>query len=31
MTHTVLTFITKVKPDQVGPLTKLLDQIGQDP
>jgi len=31
MTHTVLTFITKVQPDQVGPLTKLLDQIGLDP
>jgi len=31
MTHTVLTFVTKVKPDQAGRLTQLLDQIGLDP
>ena len=31
MTHTVLTFVTQVKPDQVSGLSKLLDQIGQDP
>jgi hypothetical protein len=31
MTHTVLTFIAKVKPDQVDPLSKLLQQIGDDP
>ncbi len=31
MTHTVLTFIAKVKPDQVVPLSQLLQQIGDDP
>src|SRR5437899_11131746 len=31
MTLTVMKFITKVQTDQVGPLTKLLDQIGLDP
>jgi hypothetical protein len=31
MTHTVLTFIAKVKPGQVGPLTRILDQILQNP
>lgn len=31
MTHTVLTFVTKVKPDQAASLGKLLDQIGTNP
>src|ERR1700693_4664727 len=31
MIHTVLTFIAKVKPDQVSSLTQLIDQIGKDP
>ncbi len=31
MTQTVLTFITKVKPAQVGRLSGLLDQIGKNP
>jgi hypothetical protein len=31
MTHTVLTFIAKVKPDQVDPLSRLLQQISDDP
>ena len=31
MTHTILTFITKVKPEQVAPLAQLLAEIGQDP
>jgi hypothetical protein len=31
MSHTVLTFITKVKPDQVAPLTQLLAEILKDP
>jgi hypothetical protein len=31
MTHTVLTFITKVKPEQSNALSQLLDQIGLDP
>jgi len=31
MTHTVLTFVTKVKPDQTDSLGKLLDQIGTNP
>jgi hypothetical protein len=31
MTHTVLTFISKVKPDQVDPLSQLLQQVGDDP
>src|SRR5262249_1958638 len=31
MTHTVLTFVAKVKPDGVQALGPLLDQIGDDP
>jgi hypothetical protein len=31
MTHTVLTFVTKVKPDQAASLGKLLDQMGTNP
>lgn len=31
MTQTILTFITKVKPEYVTDLSKLLDQIGKDP
>src|SRR5579862_5318521 len=31
MTQTVLTFISKVKPDQADRLKKLLDDIGDDP
>jgi len=31
MTQTILTFITKVKPEYVSDLSKLLDQIGKDP
>src|SRR3954454_20378478 len=31
MTHTVMTFIDKVKPEAVDSLGKLLDQIGLDP
>jgi hypothetical protein len=31
MTHTVMTFVTKVKPDQVAGLTKTLEVIGLDP
>jgi hypothetical protein len=31
MTHTILTFITKVKLEYVNDLCKLLDQIGKDP
>jgi hypothetical protein len=31
MTQTILTFITKVKPESVNDLGKLLDQIGKDP
>jgi hypothetical protein len=31
MTHTVLTFISKVKPDQTGRLGPLLDEINKDP
>lgn len=31
MTQTVLTFISKVKPDQADRLKQLLDQIGDDP
>ena len=31
MTHTVLTFITKVKPGQVDALSKILKQIGDFP
>jgi len=31
MSHTILTFISKVKDDEVGRLSQLLDQIGQDP
>ena len=31
MTHTVLTFISKVKPDQTGQLGQLLDEINKDP
>ena len=31
MTHTVLTFVAKVKPDQAVNLGTLLDAIGQDP
>jgi hypothetical protein len=31
MTHTILTFITKVKLEYVNDLCKLLDQIGIDP
>jgi hypothetical protein len=31
MTQTVLTFISKVKPDQADRLKKLLDEIGDDP
>jgi len=31
MIHTVLTFITQVKPDQVGNLRKILAEIDQNP
>jgi hypothetical protein len=31
MTQTILTFITKVKPEYVNDLSKLLDQIGKNP
>ena len=31
MTQTILTFVTKVKPDQAGNLGRLLDQIGENP
>lgn len=31
MTHTVLTFIAKVKPDQVDALSQLLQQINEHP
>lgn len=31
MTHTVLTFISKVKPDQTARLGQLLDEINKDP
>ena len=31
MTQTILTFITKVKPEYVNDLRKLLDQIGKNP
>jgi hypothetical protein len=31
MTQTILTFITKVKPEHVNDLRKLLDQIGKQP
>jgi hypothetical protein len=31
MTQTILTFITKVKPEYVNDLSQLLDQIGKDP
>ena len=31
MTQTILTFITQVKPDQITPLSKLLDQINANP
>jgi hypothetical protein len=31
MTQTILTFITKVNPEYVNDLCRLLDQIGKDP
>src|SRR3954447_26065223 len=31
MSHTILTFISKVKPAEVDRLSKLLERIGQDP
>jgi len=31
MTQTILTFISKVKPDQADTLSKLLDQMGDNP
>jgi hypothetical protein len=31
MTQTILTFITKVKPEYVNDLSQLLDQIGKNP
>ena len=31
MTHTVMTFVTRVKPDKAAELAALLDTIGDDP
>src|SRR5436309_7553859 len=31
MSHTILTFVTKVKPAEFGDLSNLLEQIRQDP
>src|SRR5947208_1269388 len=31
MTQTILTFVTKIKPDQADSLGKLLDKIGANP